>query len=144
MSRVVKLDGPGKQRNQLMRTAAEVIRRLSEKPQLDEEAQDMAALLVYCFRGIDQGIDESVTAWEKRDYWVKAERFRERWAWAAPAAKQLEKIVLGATWDQLPLLLIKVLPHFEEIKISKYTRKATIWQGAYKRLLHEHAPQTEK
>jgi|RhiMetdeSRZDD1v2_1073273.scaffolds.fasta_scaffold08184_11 hypothetical protein len=143
MSRVVKLDGPGKQRNQLMRTAAEVLRRLSEKSQLDEEAQDMAALLVFCFREIDSGIDDSVTAWEKRDYWVKAERFRARWSWAGPASRELEKVVRGNSWDQLPVTLIKVLPHLEEIKISKYTRKPSIWRGAYSRLLHEHSKQPE-
>jgi hypothetical protein len=137
MSRVIKLDGPGKQRNQLMRTAAEVIRRLSEKKELDEDAKDMAAVLVFCFREIEEGIDTSVTAWEKRDYWVKAEQFRERWAWAGPAANELEKIVCGNTWESLPVVLIKVLPHLEEIKISKYTRNPSVWRGAYKRLVQK-------
>jgi hypothetical protein len=103
MSRLVKLDGPGKHRSQIMRTAAEVIRRLSEKPTLDDEARDMAALLIFCFREIEQGIDESVVAWEKRDYWVKAERFRSKWAWAGPAARELERVVMADTWDRLPL-----------------------------------------
>jgi hypothetical protein len=144
MSRVIKLDGPGKQRNQLMRTAAEVIRRLSEKKELDEEAQDMAALLVFCFREIDEGIDPSVSAWEKRDYWVKAERFRERWSWAGPAARNLEKVVCENTWEQLPMVLIKVLPHLEEVKISKYTRQPSTWRGAYNRLIHDHAAKLEQ
>ncbi len=138
MSRVVKLDGPGKARSQLMRTSAEVIRRLSEKAELDDEARDMAALLVFCFREIESGIDNSVIAWEKRDYWVKAERFRERWAWAGPAARDLERLVKSGAWEQLPALLIKVLPYMDEIKIAKYTRKPTLWLGAYRRLLHEN------
>ncbi len=139
MSRVVKLDGPGKLRNQLMRTGAEIIRRLGEKNDLDEEAKDMTALLVYCFREIEQGIDDSVIAWEKRDYWVKAERFRERWSWAGPASRELEKIVRDEAWEQLPLALIKHLPRFEEIKIAKYTRSPNVWRGAYARLLREQA-----
>lgn len=144
MSRVVKLDGPGKHRNQIMRTAAEVIRRLSEKPELDEEAQDMAALLVYLFRDIDKGLDDSVTAWEKRDYWVKAERFRARWSWAGPAATELERMLVSEAWERLPLMLVKILPHFEDIKIAKYTRKANVWRGAYSRLLQERARQQEQ
>ncbi len=139
MSRVVKLDGPGKLRSQIMRTAAEIIRRLSEKAELDEEARDMAALLVYCFREIDEGIDASVAAWEKRDYWVKAERFRARWSWAGPASRELEQVVLDGSWEHLPTMLVKVLPHFEEVKIAKYTRKASLWRGAYRRLLQEHS-----
>jgi len=137
MSRVVKLDGPGKVRNQLMRTSAEVIRHLSQKTELDEEACDMTALLVYCLRQIDAGIDDSALAWEKRDYWVKAEQFRARWAWAGKAADELNMVVMHGTWEQLPILLARLLPYFTEIKIVKLTRNPSLWRGAYQRLLHE-------
>ncbi|HEC22362.1 MAG TPA: hypothetical protein ENI95_05530 [Chloroflexi bacterium] len=144
MSRVVKLNSPGKVRSQLMRTAAEVIRRLGQKSRMDEEARDMAALLVYCFRQIDRGIEDTVRAWEKRDYWIKAERFRRRWDWAGRAAADLEAIVRDGAWDELPTVLIGLLPHFEEIKIAKYTRNPSLWRGAYERFLREEAPPTSK
>jgi hypothetical protein len=138
MSRVVKLDGPGKTRNQHMRTAAEVIRLLGQKTALDDEARDMAALLVFCFQQINNGIDDSALAWEKRDYWVKAEQFRARWSWAGRAASELEQIVLNDTWEQLPAFIAKVLPQFKEIKIIKLTRTSTLWRGAYEKLISEH------
>lgn len=137
MSRVVNTDGPGKARNQLMRTGAEVLRLLSQKPELDDEARDMAALLVYCLRQIDAGIDDSALAWEKRDYWVKSEQFRARWAWAGKAGAELKSVVTGSAWDQLPLTLAKLLPHFTDIKIVKLTRSAALWRGAYDRLMQE-------
>jgi hypothetical protein len=143
MSRVVNTDGPGKARSQLMRTAAEVIRRLSQKTRADEEVWDMAALLVYCFRRIDEGIDESVSAWEKRDYWVKAAQFRARWAWVSQAAAELDGLVRSADWDRLPATLVKLLPYFEEIKIVKLTRDPSLWRGAYQRLLRETSPNKE-
>lgn len=139
MSRVVKLDGPGKLRNQLMRTGAEVIRLLGQKTALDDEARDMAALLVYCLYQINDGIDDSAQAWEKRDYWVKAEQFRARWSWAGRAASELEQIVLNETWEQLPAFIVKMLPQFKDIKIVKLTRTASLWQGAYQRLLRERS-----
>src|ERR1700682_3666355 len=49
MSRAINTDSVGKARNQHMRTAAEVIRRLSQKTELDAEVKDMAAQLVFCF-----------------------------------------------------------------------------------------------
>ena len=137
MSRVVNLDGPGKARNQLMRTSAEVIRHLSQKTELDEEACDMAALLVFCLREIDAGIDDSALAWEKRDYWVKAEQFRARWAWAGRAANELNMVVMRGAWEQLPGVLARLLPYFTEIKIVKLTRDSSLWRGAYNRLLQE-------
>jgi hypothetical protein len=139
MSRVVKLDGPGKLRNQLMRTAAEVIRLLGQKSALDDEARDMSALLVYCLYQINDGIDDSALAWEKRDYWVKAEQFRARWSWAGRAASELEHIILNDSWEQLPMFIAKLLPQFKEIKIVKLTRTSVLWQGAYQRLLKERS-----
>ncbi len=138
MSRVINVDSPGKLRNQIMRTAAEVIRRLSHKTEVDDEARDMVALLIYCFREVNTGIDESVRAWEKRDYWLKAEQFRIKWAWVGQAAADLERIVRTEAWDDLPHTLIQLLPYFEDIKIAKFTRKPGLWQGAYQRLLQEN------
>src|SRR6185295_3277858 len=117
MSRVVKVDGPGKLRNQMMRTGAEVLRLLSQKTELDDEARDMAAMLIYCLTAIDAGIDESALAWEKRDYWVKAEQFRSRWAWAGRFGAELRSVVLSENWDQLPPLLARLFPNFTDIKI---------------------------
>lgn len=138
MSRVINTDSPGKLRNQIMRTAAEVIRRLSHKTEVDDETRDMVALLIYCFREVSKGIDESVRAWEKRDYWLKAEQFRIKWAWVGQAAADLERIVRTNAWDDLPHTLIGLLPYFEDIKIAKLTRKPGLWQGAYQRLLQEN------
>lgn len=137
MSRTFKIDSPGKIRNQLMRTCAEVIRHLSQKTSLDDEAKDMAALLVYCLRQIAEGIDESSVAWEKRDYWLKAERFRQKWEWTARAATDLEALVRDQAWDRLPATLSELYPHFADIKITKLTRHPSLWQGAFERLIAE-------
>ncbi len=137
MSRTFKVDSPGKVRNQLMRTAAEVLRHLSQKDRLDGETKDLAALLVYCLRQIDEGIDESARAWEKRDYWLKAERFRHRWAWAGHGAARLESVVREEAWDQLPDMLMELFPHFASIKVARFTRKPSLWEGAYERLISE-------
>ena len=137
MSRIVRIDGPGKVRSQLMRTAAEMIRRLGQKPEVDEDARDMVALLVYCFRQIDEGLDETVLAWEKRNYWIKVEQFRARWDWAGRAAECLEQIVWNGDWDVLPVTLVELLPRFGDIKVVKFTRNPSMWRGAYQRLLQE-------
>jgi hypothetical protein len=140
MSRVINPDSTGKQRNQHMRTIAEILRRLSQKNGVDDEVKDMTAMLVYCFREIDEGIDESAKAWEKRDYWIKAEEFRQRWGWAGDMSDQLQSLVYGENWASLPQLMIKMLPRVADIKITKFTRKESLWAGAYTRLLREKPP----
>lgn len=140
MGRVINTDSTGKQRNQLMRTAAEILRRLSQKPNLDADAKDMVALLIYCLREIDEGIDSSAAAWEKRDYWMKAEEFRQKWSWAGQMADSLQAMVFRDDWQQMPQFMIKLLPYFQDIKITKFTRSEALWNGAYNRLMQEKPP----
>jgi hypothetical protein len=137
MSRVINTDSTGKKRNQSMRTAAELLRHLSQKTPLDEESKDMLALLVYCLREIDEGIDQSAEAWEKRDYWMKAEELRQRWYWCGDLGDELQTMIFEDDWDQLPELMLRLLPRFSDIKINKFMRKPSLWQGAYQRLRRE-------
>jgi hypothetical protein len=137
MGRVINTDSPGKRRNQLMRTAAELLRHLSQKNDIDDDARDMLALLVSCLREISDGIDESTVAWEKRDYWIKAEEFRQRWSWTGTMADDLEDIIIREDWGQLPSLMVKLFPYFADIKVTKFTRKPSLWQGSYQRLVEE-------
>jgi hypothetical protein len=132
MSRVISIDGPGKVRNRHRRTIAEALRRLSQKPQLDDEAKDLVALIVFSLHGMADTVDRTTDAWEKRDYFLKAERFREQWRWLEPTADELR-----GQWDQLPSVLAGLMPHFADIRIKQMTRKPTLWQGAYERFMQE-------
>ncbi len=138
MGRVINTDSPGKRRNQLMRTCAELLRRLSQKADVDAESKDMLATVVFSLRAIDEGIEESAQAWEKRDYWMKAEEFRERWRWAGLFADSLAALIFEERWADLPPTMLQLLPHFADIKVNKYTRSETLWQGAYQKLMQEH------
>jgi hypothetical protein len=137
MSRVINPDNPGKKRNALMRTTAELLRRLSQKPTIDDEAKDMLAAVVFSLREIDEGIEDSSKAWEKRDYWMKAEEFRQRWAWAGKSADELKDLIFSENWAALPTQMVKLLPYFADIKITKYTRDQSSWMNAYDRLAEE-------
>ena len=140
MSRVINTDSTGKKRNQNMRTGAELLRHLSQKKAIDDEAKDMLALLIYCLREIDEGIDSSAQAWEKRDYWMKAEEFRQRWRWAGDMADELQALVFEDAWQRLPEVMVKLFPKFSDIKINKFMRKPSVWQGSYQRLIRERPP----
>lgn len=135
MSRVVNTNSPGKVRNQYMRTAAELLRHLSQKTALDDEVKDMAAELVYCLRAVDDGIEASAEVWEKRDYWIKAEQLRQRWVWTGAASSRLENMIRTGAWESMPGILASMVEHFADIKITKFTRKPSEWAGAYQELL---------
>ena len=135
MSRVVNADNVGSQRQRLRRTIAEALRHLLAKPDLDEEARDLAALIVFSLREIDAGIEQTTSAWEKRDYYLKADRFRQEWQWVTPAADELEKALREGAWDRLPAILAGLLSHFSDITINRMVRSENLWSGCYRRLL---------
>lgn len=134
---VINTDSTGKQRNQIMRTVAEILRRLSQKQVVDDEVRNMTAMLVYLFREIEAGIDQSATAWEKRDYWVKSEELRQRWMWVGDMADQLRSMIYSEQWTLLPPMMLKLLPKVADIKITKMTRNESMWDGVYDRLMRE-------
>ena len=119
VSRLINGTNPSTERNQLRRTVAEALRRLMTKKKIDDESKDLVALIVYALRGIVQGVDQSARAWEKRDYFVKADKFRMEWAWAEKYANRLEMILRGQLWGELPLALAELAPKFSDITITR-------------------------
>jgi hypothetical protein len=137
MSRVINTNSPTKIRNQARRTIAEILRLLSTKPELDQESKDMAAMAVFLLREIADSVRVTVEAWEKRGYWMKAERFLRDWEWPAEAAANLEDVIRNEAWELFPQLLAELLPRFSDIQIKKLTRSPGEWRGAHARLLAE-------
>ncbi len=135
MSRIINIDSPSKRRNHNRRTIAELLRRLSQKSTIDDEAKDMTATIVLSLQDISTGVEQTALAWEKRDYWMKAERFIRQWEWTVQSAANIEDVVRNDAWDLLPELLADLFPHFADIQIKSMTRKADSWRGAYKQLM---------
>jgi hypothetical protein len=135
MGRIIYTQSPGKTRHHYRRSVAEMLRRLGRKRRIDDEARDQAALIVLCLQGMADTVDQTVSAWEKRDYWMKAERFRREWEWLDPMADQLAAVICQQEWHELPDLLAGLAPHFSDIAVRRMTREATLWRGAYERLL---------
>jgi len=82
-------------------------------------------------------VDRTIEAWEKRDYYLKAERFREEWRWLEPTTDELSAVLYEERWDQLPIALAQLMPYFTDITVKKMTRNPRLWQGAYEKLVQE-------
>ena len=139
MSRVINTSSPSKMRNQARRTIAEILRHLLLKKRLDEETKDMAAAVVFALRQIDGSIDITTEAWEKRNYFLKADRFRLEWEWVKPAADQLEDLIVAGKWEGLAQAMSALVPRFSDIRIVKMTRDMAEWKSSYALLLQQRA-----
>ena len=137
MARVINTNSPGKRRNAHLRTIAEILRRLSQQQEISPDTKDMVAMLVYCLRGIDSTVEESMVAWEKRGYWKKSDEFQQKWWWAARLSRSIEELLQNESWDKLPEILMQLYTHVSGLKVNRLTRDPSAWQGAYQKLLEE-------
>ena len=135
MSRVIAIESVGQERHRLRRTIAEALRHMMRRPTFDEESQDLAALIVFSLHRLEAGVEQTATAWEKRDYYLKADRFRREWEWVEETAYALETALLLGQWDQAPEILATLIPRFSDITVAKYTRSPEVWKGCYQRLV---------
>jgi hypothetical protein len=137
MGRVINVNNPGKVRKHHMRTIAEILRHITQKSEVDEEAKDMAAFIVYALREIDDGVEDTIKAWEKRGYWMKAERFLREWRWTTESAANIEDVLRHEAWDLLPRVMADLFPRISDIQIKRFLRKPSLWRGTYQRLMAE-------
>jgi hypothetical protein len=134
LTRIIATESVGQQRHGLRRTIAEALRRLATKQTFDQESLDLAALIVFSLRRLEQGVDQTATAWEKRNYYLKADRFRLEWEWLDDTAYALETALLLGNHDRVPEILAGLFPRFNDITIARYTRSSKLWEGCYQRL----------
>ena len=134
MTRIIATESVGQQRHKLRRTIAEALRRLATKPAFDQESLDLSALIVFSLRRLEEGVEQTASAWEKRDYYLKADRFRREWEWLDKTTYALETALLLGPQDQVPEILATLFPKFSDITIGRYTRSRSLWDGCYQRL----------
>ena len=134
MSRVINPESAGKERTRLTKAILIAIRELARQSQPNAEAHDLAAFIAIALQTIAEGIDVSVAAWEKRDYWVKADRFRMEWAWTGPVGEKMKTAVIQEDWGNIAMLSAQIAQKLQKAKISDNHRIGTPWAGAYKQL----------
>ena len=134
MSRIINPDSVGKERNQLTKGIVLAIRELAKQNEPGPESRDMAAFIALALAIISDGIDVSVAAWEKRGYWVKADKFRMEWLWAGQYAQRMRSAVLADDWAGVALLMTQTAQKLAKINVPAGHRLGRPWVGAYKQL----------
>ena len=134
MGRLINPESAGKERTQLSKAIVLAVRELAKQTEVSNEARDLAAFIVLALKNISEGIDVSVAAWEKRGYWVKADRFRMDWLWTGSIADKLEKAIHADDWGSVAMLSAQIAQKFSKIVVSENHRLGKPWLGAYAKL----------
>lgn len=135
MSRVINPDSAGKERTRLTKAIVISIRELAKQTEPGKEAKDLASFIALALLTIARGIDVSVAAWEKRNYWVKADRFRMDWAWAGQMGEKMKNAVLEDDWVSVATISGQIAQKLHKIKVSDKHRMGRPWVGNYQKLV---------
>src|SRR5512143_2794859 len=134
MSRIINPDSAGKQRTKLSKTIVLALRELARQSDTGAETRDLATFIALALEAISQGIDASVAAWEKRGYWVKADKFRMEWAWSGPVADKMRTAISTDDWATVAMLSAQVGQKLSKVQVADNHRLGKPWTGAYERM----------
>lgn len=135
MTRIINIDGVGKRRKRFTREVVLAIRELMGQSDVNDETRDLAAFISLKLEAIFETIEITVTPWEKRDYWVKADRFRMEWAWSGKLAEEMRAAVTQDNWQQVAVISAKAAEKLKNVEVPKRHRMGEPWHGAWEILL---------
>jgi hypothetical protein len=134
LSRVINPDSTGKERTRLTKGIVLAIRELAHQREPGVEARDLAAFIALALSIISGTIDTSVAAWEKRDYWVKADKFRMEWAWSGFFADKMKQAVLTEDWGSVAQIAAQIAQKLNKVNVPPGNRLGRPWVGAWQEL----------
>jgi len=131
LGRLINPDSAGKERTRLTKTVVLAVRELAKQTGPGAESRDLAAYIALALRAIADTIDVSVAAWEKRGYWVKADRFRMDWLWAGQVAEKIRVVLLNEDWGTVATLAAQAAQKLNKVNVSENHRFGKPWVGAW-------------
>ena len=134
MSPIINPESAGKERTQFTKAIVLAVRELAKQTAVTNEARDLAAFIAIALKSISEGIDVSVVAWEKRGYWVKADRFRMEWLWTGQVADKMKVAIFTDDWGTIAMLMPQIAQKLNKIMVSDHHRLGKPWAGAFEKL----------
>ena len=134
MARYINTESPGKDRTRLSRAVVLALRELMSQTEPNATSKDLAAFIALALGEIHATVDTSVTAWEKKGYWIKADHFRLEWEWAGQLSDKMRKAVLSEDWASVAMTAAQIAQRLMSVKLPSRHRLGTPWTGAYQQL----------
>lgn len=138
MSPIINPESAGKERTQLTKAIVLAVRELAKQTDITNDTKDLAAFIALALKSISEGIDVSVAAWEKRGYWVKADRFRMEWLWTGQYADKMKVAIFTNDWGTVAMLMPQIAQKFNKIVVSENHRLGKPWAGAFMKLTNHN------
>jgi len=134
LGRVIHLERAGKERNRLARLVLTAIRLLGQQEGINLRTRDLAAFVGLALGDLYATVDPSVEAWEKRGYWLKADRYRMEWMWADTLGKKMRSAVLDEDWGVVAMTSAEIAGRLAKVEVLKKLAGEEPWVGSWNKL----------
>lgn len=133
MSRIIRVQNGYRIREKALRLIGSAI---YEAEATNDNAYyiELASFIALSLEEIESSVRETSDAWEKRDYWVKADQFRSEWGWVGEVKSCLTEAIQQQNRQ-------KVKEVFETLRKKKRIleglvnpKKGVDYSGSYERL----------
>jgi hypothetical protein len=135
LGRIIKTGSASKDRIWFEKGIVISIRELVKQSERDRTTYDLVAFIALSLKAIGDNVEESVIAWEKRGYWVKADRYRMEWNWTTRIGDELLRALCNEDWGDIASIIAQVSQKMRKVNLPKKNRIGAPWVGSWDRLI---------
>ena len=137
MGNVIHTEAPSKRREKILRLIATML-KISDLDQVyNDEYKDKVAFIYLSLLELDKTISETVSPWEKRDYWLKADKFRKEWNWVKTVLTAINAKMFNKKWSDIGIEIDYIKSKMTDLEPLKRMSNTKFWDGAYKTYLNQ-------
>ena len=92
------------------------------------------SFIVLALNSVTETIDRTVIPWEKRGYWLKADRFRYEWSWTESYSAKMQQALISDDWQAVAETAALIFNKLQDEKIPARNRLGESWKGAWNKL----------
>jgi hypothetical protein len=133
LSRIVRPESAARFRERILQSTALAIRHAATQSPDSSDRHDVFAFIVLALSQVCESVETSAAAWEKRGYWLKADRFRRDWAWAEQLKGKIEAALRDQDYAAAGDAVGQLSGHLTGVKIPARVQRTTPWQGSWDR-----------
>jgi len=133
MSRVIRVETAYRSRQRILQGMALALRFAASREASAGDQPDLLAFLDLSLAELRRSVDETAAAWEKRGYWLKADRFRQDWRWAERIGDSLHSAIESGDLDRARASGMELATPVHDVRLPASLARARPWVGAWDR-----------
>jgi hypothetical protein len=111
---------------------AQALRAVAQRPDIsDGETREVLAFLALSLSELNESVEETAAAWERREYWLKADRFRLEWAPIRVIHGRLDMALRAGDMGQARGFGTDLARLLAERRLRPLKSSSTPWKGAW-------------